>query len=551
MQQEEVETFEADVLVIGGGSAGYRAALSARESGASVLVVNGGGKTYGGATSYLDKLIELTGLAVAMDDEDVQRYYEELVDFGLGANERELVKTVTQDSEKELHFLESIGMEFKRGEEPYDVIQIPSHSRPRVVKGPHDFGTKILSRLSEKCDEQGVDMLTQTKIYDVVKDDSGRPRWAFGIKKVGNASKPIQIRFSSVVLATGGFGNLFTYATNPMGNASGMAIGFQLGATMTNLEFMHVLPLLTQPIKGFYLVSSLMSRGDVTNTDGESFRTDTKQGEGELDTVSQGNVTFEMCQWIEKQYEKGKTHEDGSVYWHGDQLIEDMKKRIPRSLTMLKDRGLDLTKQPARVSPGFHQALGGILIGPDGETNIPGLYACGECAGGFHGARRMMGTGVVDSLVFGSKAGHAAAQAVGSGTENRWIEMKEESDHSSPQWLDMEGLKRLQTIMDRILVIKSEDKLVQAQRDVYDLQQRLEREDVDSMPYKYRLRFSELNHAVTMAQAFIASSLSRKESRGSFVRRDYPEQTDAWAEPSRLHKQDPVYLQVCRGSYES
>ncbi len=202
-------------MIVGGGSAGLRAALAARETGARVLVVNRGGKTYGGATSYLDKLIEVTGLAVALNKEDSDLYYKELYDFGMKVNSRELVRTFTDNSEKELRFLESIGVEFERQGNEYVWMQIPSHSRPRVVKGMSDFGTEILTRLVKACEEKGVQFLAHTGIYEIIKDSSGHPRWALGIHKTQKCTQPVQIRFSSVIIATGGFGNLFFLRDEP------------------------------------------------------------------------------------------------------------------------------------------------------------------------------------------------------------------------------------------------------------------------------------------------------------------------------------------------
>lgn len=543
MHTADIERLETDVLIVGGGSAGLRAALAAKEAGARVLVVNRGGKTYGGATSYLDKLIELTGLAVAFSKEEAELYYNELSDFGIEVNSRELVKTFTHNSEKELRFLESIGVEFERQGNEYVTMQIPSHSRPRVVKGMNDFGTELLKRLVTACEEKGVQFLAHTGIYEIVKDSSGHPRWALGIQKMQHSIQPVQIRFSSVVIATGGFGNLFSYATNPQGSASGMAMGLDLGAALTNLEFMHILPLMVGPIRGFYMVSALLSQGKIMNSDREEFSSGWKPMSQELDTVTQGNITFQICQWIQKQQELGKATRDGGVYWYGTHLIDDMKRRIPRSLEMLRARGLDLTTQPAIISAGCHQALGGIAIGSEGETNIPGLFACGECAGGFQGARRMMGTGVMDALVFGSRAGRAAAEAIGPSVPDQWIDMNE-AVNPLPNLSCEKGFKLLHAAMDRILVTKNKESLNRAQKEIESLQKSLEHYPINTIPYKDRLRYSELKHALTIARAFIASSRAREESRGNFVRSDFPEQREPFAKQSFVQCTGPNQVQV-------
>src|SRR5690606_1809105 len=114
------------------------------------------------------------------------------------------------DDEEELKFLESIGVQFQREGNDYKWIKLPSHTRPRVLRGMEDFGTEILKRMVKACQDAGVEFLTHTQVYRVVKDSQGRPRVALAIRKEAEG-QAIQIRFSSIVLATGGFGNLFSY----------------------------------------------------------------------------------------------------------------------------------------------------------------------------------------------------------------------------------------------------------------------------------------------------------------------------------------------------
>lgn len=533
---QHTQLVETDVLVIGGGSAGLRAALAARNKGAKVLVVNRGGTYSGGSTAYLDKLIEFTGLGVSIGDQESDLYYEELKRFGRKINSPGLLKVFTADDERELQFLESIGIQFMRKGEDYVWMKLPSHTRPRVLRGMEDFGSEILKRMVKACQMVGVEFLTHTQVYRLVKDSQGRPRWALAIRKSSGGSQEVQIRFSSLVLATGGFGNLFSYSTNPQGYGSGMAMALDLGARLTNLEFVQFLPLLVQPIRGYFIISSLLSQGKISNTVGETFSPPLTEESGQDEAVLQAKTVFEICRWIEKQQEKGYVTEEKGVYWDGVKLTEKMEKMIPRSLEVLKQRGLDLTKEPAIISVGYHQALGGIAIGTHGETDVPGLFACGECSGGFHGAERLMGTGVMDSLVFGRRAGEAAANASAGERTAKWLPAPDKQKESKLPIFPEEGFKQLQTAMDKILVTKSEEKLNGAKEEVERLVSTLDELDLESVGLQQRLRLSELKDALRIAAAYIAACQARKESRGSFIRSDYPNEDPLLAAPSYIRQ---------------
>lgn len=535
-----MDVLQADILVVGGGGAGLRAAIAARKAGADVLVVNKGNEVTGGATSYLDKLIEFTGLGVSIGKEESQLYYEELLHFSHGINSSKIVKTLTDEDESELAFLEDIGVEFEKEGQDYQWLKLPVHTRPRVLRGKDDFGTHILTKLVKECHRIGVRFLLQTDVCEVIKNHHGYPCSAYAVKK-GTPPKKIKINFSKVILAAGGIGNLFSSNTNPQGNGSGMAIAFELGATLTNIEFTQILPLLVSPIRGYFIISSLLARGELSNVKGDVFSYTEKINLEKLDEVTQGKIVLEMCRWIEQQQEQGLANKDGSVYWTGKNLTELMCKRIPRTLEILKERGLDLLTEPAKISVGCHQALGGIAIDHNGRTDVHGLYACGECAGNFQGAERLMGTGVIDALVFGKRAGEAAAQDHIT-SMNTSFEEKEEKleieDSETILWDVQKGFKELHQTMDRVLVSKNETKLKAAKENITKLYNRIKLINKDQLPINEWRRISQFKHATLMSKLLVEASLLRNESRGGFIRTDFPNKDDQYESASIIKKSD-------------
>lgn len=541
---QDVLHYDTDVLVIGGGSAGLRAALAARAKGARVLVVNRGGSHSGGSTAYLDKLIEFTGLGVSVGSSESQLYYEELRSYGKEINSDQLLKVFSADDEEELKFLESIGVQFQREGNDYKWIKLPSHTRPRVLRGMEDFGTEILKRMVKACQDAGIEFLTHTQVYRVVKDSQGRPRFALAIRKEAEG-QAIQIRFSSVVLATGGFGNLFSYNTNPQGYGSGMAMALDLGARLTNLEFVQILPLLVKPIRGFFIISSLLSQGKVSNTAGELFNPSAPiSTANQQDTVLHAEIVFKLCRWIEKQQEQGRVTAENGVYWNGVELKDQMERLIPRSLEVLKARGLDLTREPAVISVGYHQALGGIAIGTSGETDLPGLFACGECAGGFQGAERMMGTGVMDALVFGRRAGQAAAEAIDGSGPDQGLELEQGTKSGALPIAYEDATRQLQNAMDKILVTKNSTKLQAVKREIDQLKSMVDQLPLESVSLREKVRLAELKDALLIASAYITACEARKESRGSFLRSDYPQEEPEFAAASYIWMKGKDQFQV-------
>lgn len=507
-----------DILVVGGGVGGLRSAISASEEGASVTLVTKGIVGAGSETAYLDHLIELTVLAVSQNEQDNQLFEGDLLNYGHQINNNDLVKLLVEQSNKEYKYVTSIGVPMEKDSNTY-----PSHRSPRLVKGVGHFGQTLLSKLKNEAIKKGVNIIENATLYEVEQEGETK-RAHIHLKGKGQPTE-MQVVFSSLILATGGTGQMFSYSTNPSGSTGdGVGLALRLGAKVTNLEFLHFLPLLTSPIKGFYIISAVFTKGYLYNKDGEKYEPSLPENYNQMEPAEiQGHLLADACQWIQEQLLLGKGTEKNGVYWDGRHLEEMILNKMPKSYKKLKERGLDLLTEQAEVSIGCHQMLGGIQIDLDGRSTLPWLFAAGEVAGGFQGAERLMGTGVMEGLVFGERAGKAAASYANTHpVKSADLHSMNEVTESAFE-LELSSIKNdIRKTMDQILITKDGTRLQHALNEITKLHERMRSYNIFSLPLESRVEFSECQNMILLAGAFITASLNRKETRGSFIRTDYP-----------------------------
>ncbi|MDQ0253306.1 succinate dehydrogenase/fumarate reductase flavoprotein subunit [Evansella vedderi] len=519
---------DTDVLVIGGGCAGIRAALAARKEGARVCLVSKSNVGSGSATAFLDQLVEFTALGVTAGEEDKQHYKSDLFEYGHYVNDPQLIDIYVKGTAEQLEYLKDVGLEVT--EKPQ---MLPSHRKARVLRGKGEFGTDMLYKLKDKAIEEGVEFLEFASVYEINKNVF--PSFCKIAQRKINKEQPyefedISMSFKSLVMASGGAGQIFSLSTNPLG-ATGDGTGFalQLGAELSNLEFMHYLPLLVHPINGFYIISSITTKGKFYNTKNEEFvPTLPEELLSEELTVQQGYLLLEVCQWIEQQIIDGNVTERNGVYWDGRGHIELIKEKIPNSYNKLLKQGLDLGKDIVEISIGCHQMMGGIKIDNTGSSTVPGLYAAGETASGFQGAERLMGTGVMDGLVFGELAGKNAAKYALANkkkeTEKTYPVVSEDGKSNQITRESISQLKKqLKEAMDKILITKDDQRLKAALVEVMRVHDLINDYNINSQPLSVRHSLSELKNMVLTSLAVIELSQARKETRGSFKRLDYPQ----------------------------
>ena len=417
---------EHDVIVVGAGGAGLRAAIAAQEAGADVAIV-----------SKLHPVRSHTGAAegginAALRDAD--SWQDHAYDTMKGSDylgDAPAVEALCQESPEEVIQLEHWGMPFSR-EEDGRVSQRPfgGLSFPRTTYAGAETGHQMLHTMYEQVVKRGVTVYDEWHVMDLAVTDEDDPvdRTCHGVVAYDIQSGEVSgfRADNGVILATGGMGQVFDHTTNAVANTGdGVAMAYRAGVPMEDMEFIQFHPT-TLPSTGVLISEGVRGEGGILyNEDGERFMFEHgyANNDGELasrDVVSRAELT---------EVNEGRGIEDEYVHLDMRHLGEErILDRLENILHLAEDfEGADGLTEPMPVKPGQHYAMGGIETNEHGETAIDGLYAAGECAcASVHGANRLGGNALPELIVFGKRAGrHAAGEDMGeaeitTGKEGEW-----------------------------------------------------------------------------------------------------------------------------------
>jgi len=417
---------EHDVIVVGAGGAGLRAAIAAQEAGADVAIV-----------SKLHPVRSHTGAAegginAALRDAD--SWQDHAYDTMKGSDylgDAPAVEALCQESPEEVIQLEHWGMPFSR-EEDGRVSQRPfgGLSFPRTTYAGAETGHQMLHTMYEQVVKRGVTVYDEWHVMDLAVTDEDDPadRTCHGVVAYDIQSGEVSgfRADNGVILATGGMGQVFDHTTNAVANTGdGVAMAYRAGVPMEDMEFIQFHPT-TLPSTGVLISEGVRGEGGILyNKDGERFMFEHgyANNDGELasrDVVSRAELT---------EVNEGRGIEDEYVHLDMRHLGEErILDRLENILHLAEDfEGADGLTEPMPVKPGQHYAMGGIETNEHGETAIDGLYAAGECAcASVHGANRLGGNALPELIVFGKRAGrHAAGEDMGeakvtTGKDGEW-----------------------------------------------------------------------------------------------------------------------------------
>ncbi len=404
-----------DVLVIGGGCAGLRAAAEAAGLGGRVLLLNKGRIGSTGCSAFLDHRIEYSLMNIPDQAPDSPEHYlEDLLACGAGRNDRAVVEAFVGDIFAERDFLREIGMRFREEGGRPRRVQLPGHAFPRSLVTEEGFGRKLLARLADLARARGV-LLREGMVALELLRDGGRAAGA--VAADARTGELTRVRAGAVILAAGGLGNIFSLTTNPPDICGdGVAMACRAGAALRDMEFVQCHPLTTFPARGTYLISGILLAGRAYNSLGEAFAFEPPAGQP-LHAARKAQLRA-LCEWMAAEARAGRCLADRSVEWDGTAIPrETYEAQMPATYAALRRGGADLLRDRIRIAPGAHQMLGGLRVDAQGATTVAGLYAAGEDLGGLHGADRLSGTGILEGLVFGRRAARAAmAFAAAAGT---------------------------------------------------------------------------------------------------------------------------------------
>jgi succinate dehydrogenase/fumarate reductase flavoprotein subunit len=524
---------DVDVLVIGSGIAGQRAALAASRAGAKTLIVSFGG---GGSPDIMGFS------APALEGDCAEVVYSDVNASGLGVNDPEFAKVFASGTEEIIPDLDAMHVSLEKDDSGRcRPLQALGTSFPRLV---HHYmcltGVEIQKALHRELKASGVTVRTGTMITDLLVDN-GAVRGACGLDC--SSGELLVIKSRAVVVTTGGSGRTHSFTTYPRDiTGDGMAMAYRAGVPLVDMEFLQFEPcgfVTPDAIRGSLIPTTLLKAGgELRNAEGEVFISDY--------SMIQKDV---LSRRIHKEIAEGRGTPAGGIYYDVTKLPGDLVK-VTHFLFYdpAMKGGIDISKEPCQMAPSAHTFLGGAKVRPDCSTNIAGLYMAGEVLGGIHGGNRIGGDGGASALVFGKIAGRTVAAQfndleIAPGNVVLSLAESEKSQYASlsgKKGASPEEFKTaIQEIMqERVGLIKTRDGLDIADKKLAGLEHSFD--DLGASNAKdVREAFSARNMLLT-ARMMLEASRCRKESRGAHYRADYPDRNDdAWTGKNVIIQKKP------------
>ncbi len=558
----EYQTFEHDVLVIGAGGAGLRAAIEASVVGVSVGLV---------CKSLLGKahtVMAEGGMAAAManvDDRDNWKvHFSDTMRGGQYVNNWRMAELHAKEAPERVRELEAWGAVFDRTKDG-KILQrnFGGHRYPRLAHVGDRTGLELIRTLQDHGIHQGIEVYMEVTVISLLKDGD-RVVGAFAYEREHGRFRIFKAK--AVILATGGVGRAYKISSNSWeGTGDGHSLAYDAGAELIDMEFLQFHPtgmVYPPSVRGLLVTEGVRGEGGILkNSEGKRFMFDDipdNYKEQTADTEEEGwrYVTGDknarrppelltrdhVARCIVREVKAGRGSEHGGVYldiaWIKEKIQnapEHIKKKLPSMYHQFKQLAdLNITTTPMEVGPTTHYIMGGIRV--DGDTQastLPGLFAAGECAAGINGANRLGGNSLSDLIVFGKRAGEYAArfaQENKHGTINnaqfeqtaKWaLEPFERESGENPFALQSELQEMMQ---DLVGIVRTEEEMQRALVGVRELKKRLENVsatgNIDFNPSWHTAL--DMHNLLNVSEAITLAAIERKESRGGQFRDDYP-----------------------------
>src|SRR3954451_6028649 len=564
---DTVEHHEYDVIVIGAGGSGLRAAIAAQEAGAKVAVVCKSllGKAHtvmaeGGAAAALGNL---------WPDDSWQVHFRDTMRGGKMLNNWRMAQLHAQEAPERVLELEGWGALFDRTQDGLiSQRDFRGHRYARLAHVGDRTGLEMIRTLQQRTVQLGIDVFMECTITDLLKDGD-QVSGAFGYWR--ETGRFITFSAPSVILATGGIGKSFQVTSNSWEyTGDGHALALRAGAKLINMEFVQFHPtgMVWPPsVKGLLVTESVRGDGGILrNSEGkrfmfdyipEFFKKETADTEEEADRWYDDKKNNrrppellprdEVARAIISEIKAVGGSPHGGVFLDiaSRRDAEYIRKRLPSMYHQFKELAdVDITAEPMEVGPTCHYVMGGVQVDPDTEESIlTGLYAAGEVAGGMHGSNRLGGNSLSDLLVFGRRAGHDAAyyahrlqdsptpssEKVRAAAAAALAPFDTTAGGENPYTIQ----KDLQDVMQRLVgIIRKADELRESLQEIEKLKDRAKGLAVEGhRQYNPGWHLAiDLTNMLVVSECIAKAALEREESRGGHTRDDFPGADDRWGQ---------------------
>ncbi len=566
----EYQTHEHDVLVIGAGGAGLRAAIEAAKAGASVGLV---------CKSLLGKahtVMAEGGIAAALgnvDDRDNWKvHFADTMRGGQYVNNWRMAELHAKEAPDRVRELEAWGATFDRTKDG-TILQrnFGGHRYPRLAHVGDRTGLELIRTLQDHVIHEGVDVHMECTIIRLLKAGD-RVVGAFGYERERGRFKLFKAR--AVVLATGGIGRAYKITSNSWEyTGDGHTLAYDAGADLVDMEFVQFHPtgMIWPPsVRGILVTEAVRGEGGIlTNNQGrrfmfdeipDNYRAQTADNEEEGWRYTQGDKAARrppelltrdhVSRCIVREIKAGRGSPHGGVFldisWIKARIqnaAEHIKKKLPSMYHQFKQLAdIDITREPMEVGPTTHYVMGGVRVDADTQmSTVPGLFAAGECAAGINGANRLGGNSLSDIIVFGKRAGEYAAtfakdQKPASFDSGQLEEAGRQALQPFERGTQGEGPYQVQyalqeMMQDLVGIVRNEAEMQRALEGLGPLRERAGQVGVGGhREYNPGWHAAlDLHNLLTVSEAITRSAIERRESRGGHFRDDYPDKDAAHA----------------------
>ena len=535
------ESVSTSVLIIGAGGAGLRTSIELAQNGVDCLVL---GKRPHGDAHTIWAAGGINASLGSLDPEDRWAIHAaDTLDEGHFVNDPTAVEMLCRRAPDRIRELDEWGMAFDRTDDGnINQRYFGAQSFRRTCFVGDRTGQALMDTLVRKAMDLEVPYRENLYITDLVVE-GGRAAGAVGFDMDGG--RPVAFDADAVVIAAGGHTSLYRRSSSRRDENTGdaQALAFNTGVPLRDMEFVQFHPTgkVTPPEEAGHLVTEAVrgEGGRLYNSEGERFMERYSPNQMELDArdvVARAN---------EQEIREGRGTENGAVLLDISHRDDDyIRARLPRMVEEFAEHGVDITTEPMEVAPTAHYAMGGIEVDFEtAQTQVDGLYAVGECTAGVHGANRLGGNSLIETVVFGQVAGNHIADTLGRRPSPSLSDAAVQ-DHVATQdaLAAAEGAYEPTEIMDRLRglmwrhagILRDEDGLIEGLRQLQTL--RADAKDLSVQAGRTSRRYERAQNVrfmLTTAETILRGALERSESRGAHARTDYNEKNPSWRQNIR------------------